>query len=236
MYIYVFLDENKCPYYVGQTTNFLERRWQHECCIRNTKKYKSYVYNKARKLIRDGHPFIMEVLDTAESKEELSELEIFYIEKFRNLGMILCNLTEGGDLPPSRKGWKLSEETKRRISESKSGKNNPHYGKKFSKEHRENISNGKTGVMFSEEHKKNLSIARRKRKITTETRNKTSKTFTGKINIKTYRLTDPNGKEYITEKGLTQFCKEHHIPRSSISLVLNGTKENWKGWKIHDYS
>jgi len=39
-------------------------------------------------------------------------------------------------------------------------------------------------IKFSDEHRHNLSVARRKRVVTQETRDKASKTSTGKINIK----------------------------------------------------
>lgn len=237
MVIYVFLDENDCPYYVGQTNNFRERKQEHERYINNenlinTYRYNLYKYKKARKLKRNGHPFEMTVIDTAKNRKDLLDLEIYYIKKFKSLGIKLCNITEGGDMPPSRKGKKLSEETCKRISKSKSGKNHPFYGKKFSVEHRNNISKGKMGVKFSDIHKKNLSIIRRKRKITYKTRQKTSRTSTGRINIKIYKLIDKDRNEYITTHGLTQFCKKHSIPRCSIFRVLNGMKKDWKGWTI----
>lgn len=238
MVIYVFLDENDCPYYVGQTNNFKERKQEHERYINNenlinTNVYNCYKYKKARKLKRNGYPFEMIIIDTAKNRKDLLDLEIYYIKKFKSLGIKLCNITEGGIMPPSRKGTKLSEETCRKISKSKSGKNHPFYGKKFSAEHRNNISKGRMGMKFSDTHKKNLSIARRKRKkMTYKTRQKISKTSTGRINTKTYKLIDKNGNEYITKHGLLQFCGKHSIPLCSIYKVLNGIKKDWKGWTI----
>ena len=45
-----------------------------------------------------------------------------------------------------KKGVKLSEETKKKMSESHKGKNNHFYGKKHSKESITKISNAKKGV------------------------------------------------------------------------------------------
>jgi hypothetical protein len=57
----------------------------------------------------------------------------------------------------SHTGKPLSEETKRKIRESKKGEKNPMYGKEFSEEHRKRLSDSKKGKTFTEEHKKKLS-------------------------------------------------------------------------------
>jgi hypothetical protein len=69
------------------------------------------------------------------------------------------NMTEGGDNLPSQLGIKRTEESKKKMSISKTGSNHPYYGKNLSQEHIDNISNGRKGIVFSEEHKKNLSLA-----------------------------------------------------------------------------
>jgi len=58
---------------------------------------------------------------------------------------------------PMPKGFKHSEETKKKMRLSKSGKNNPFYGKKHTKITKQKMSNVKTGVKLSENHKKNIS-------------------------------------------------------------------------------
>lgn len=232
MYIYVFLDENDCPYYVGQTNNLKERFWDHKHCMAKGKK--NYRYNKARKLESKGHPLELVVIDTAETREELSELEIYYIAKFRSLGIKLCNVTDGGDLPPSRKGVKFSKEHRKNISKAKKG-----IKPSFSEEQRRKISVATSGKnhwsynkKFSGDHKKKLSIARRRRVITDETRKKTSNTSTGRINIKQFNLISPEGKEFTTVSGLSYFCREHNLQRKYLYAVLRGEIDNWRGWKI----
>jgi hypothetical protein len=77
-----------------------------------------------------------------------------------------------------RGGWdwtgkKHSEETKKLLSEQRSGENNPFFGKKLpffksqlgrplSEEHKKSISRTKTGVPRSEETKRKISEARKK--------------------------------------------------------------------------
>ena len=54
-------------------------------------------------------------------------------------------------------GKKLSEETKKRISESKKGENHPNYGKHHSEELKRKISKAKLGKEHSEETRKKMS-------------------------------------------------------------------------------
>jgi predicted GIY-YIG superfamily endonuclease len=77
----VFLDENDCPYYVGQTSNFKERKQAHERYINNKyhindRRYNCYKYKKARKLKREGHSFEMFIIDTAKNRKEASNLAV----------------------------------------------------------------------------------------------------------------------------------------------------------------
>ena len=93
------------------------------------------------------------------------------------------------------------------------------------------MSTKKKGKKFTSEHKEKLSKARQERVITIETRTKTSKTSTGKINIKRYMLIDPDGKEYITNNGLNDFCRKHFLTSSNILKVISGERKHHKGWK-----
>lgn len=152
--------------------------------------------------------------------DNLDDKEIEYIKMYRNQGLKLANLTDGGrgaltfpdyiqkKASEKRKGRKLSDETKKLISESRKG------------------------IIFSDEHKKKLSEARKNRITTQETRQKTSNTSTGKINIKRYVLTSPEGIEYTTENGLSDFCRKHGLQPSNFMKVLSGKRRNQKGWTI----
>lgn len=98
------------------------------------------------------------------------------------------------------KGHKLSEETKKRMSEAHMGSKNHFYGKKHSKEVKERISNTKKGVITSDEHRNNLSIAMKKwykenpnfkrgswGNHTEETKRKISESHKGKILTKEHK-------------------------------------------------
>ena len=53
----------------------------------------------------------------------------------------------------------VSEETRRKISEAKTGENNPIFGKHLSEDTKRKISESKTGIIFTEEHRKKMSQA-----------------------------------------------------------------------------
>jgi len=93
--IYVFLDNNNKPYYVGRTNNFFRRKSEHLDEIRRGNNLPKY--QKARKLLRFGHRFRMKAIATVNSLNESMRLEKFYIRKYRNLGYTMYNLTSGGD-------------------------------------------------------------------------------------------------------------------------------------------
>ncbi len=40
----------------------------------------------------------------------------------------------------------------------------------------------------------------------------------GKINIKKFRCTSPDGIEYVTERGLCDFCRQHDLQHSNMVM------------------
>jgi group I intron endonuclease len=63
-----------------------------------------------------------------------------------------------------RSGWKLSDEAKLKLSESKKGNKNPMYGKRLSKEHSQKISEATRGLKKSDEAVANQTAAQRLRR------------------------------------------------------------------------
>lgn len=244
--IYTFVGEFGLPFYVGKTENLKGRMKGHKKELK--KGNKTYKYNKIRFLMKNGITPKLNIVSLNLTKEEANKKEKWFIQKLVSMGIKLTNMTKGGEggdtftnnpnkekirkilkeLPPNRKGVKLSEETKAKISKSKKGKKlNP-----LSEETKKKISEKKKGLKFSLNHKKKLSIARKKRIITLETRLKTSQTSKGKINTKKYKLIDPLGNIYITKEGLSKFCEEHNLISANLHKVLKKEREHHKYWKI----
>lgn len=146
---------------------------------------------------------------------------MFYIKKFRNEGVKLTNLTDGGEggkgftaeinkrAALKRIGLKRSDETKRKMSEQKKGI-------PLTPSHKDALKKAwETRTPFPPEHYQKISELNR-----------------GKINIQKYKLIDPNGIEHITENGLTDFCREYNLTAQVLHKTLSGERSHHKGWKL----
>lgn len=152
--------------YFGQTTKSIKRRWHQH--VRFSKQERdNYKFHRAIRKYGEENFLVEEVMFVeAPTKEELKAkldfIEMRFIKKLgtRNNGY---NSTDGGDYVNL---MSLSEEHKRKISESMSGKKNPMFGKKFSDEHRKRISEANKG----------------KHEVTNKQKEKLSRLFSGNRN------------------------------------------------------
>jgi hypothetical protein len=108
-------------------------------------------------------------------KNNLTEDEAFEHEQYiifllgkESEGGLLKNINDGGkyNTPPSWIGKNHSEETKKKISKSVSGKNHPFYGKSLTEEHKNKIkeTKRKNPQVFSEETRLKLSLSKKGKK------------------------------------------------------------------------
>ena len=106
---------------------------------------------------------------------------------------------------------KHTEETKKKISEKVSGKNNPSYG-----------------VPCSEE---------RKRKISERAKERFANGFISS-SAKTWMLISPQGEEFIITGELKKFCKLHSISYATMCAAIkyNRTGPRRNGWIIKNGS
>lgn len=168
IYLVTNLIDNKK--YVGQTSQSLITRWKRHQYPFNHRGH-SYLYNAICKHGVDN--FSVEALAVVHTKEDMDFYERFLIKEFdlRNPEKGY-NLTDGGG---GMLGFKLSEETKERMSQhvksqehrknisvAKMG-NKSRLGMKHSEETKKRMSETKKGRKFSEEHKRNLSLAQQQR-------------------------------------------------------------------------
>lgn len=78
--------------YIGQTVDPYKRKWEHE----RLREEDDCVFHRAIEKYGKEN-FIWEVIDKADSKESVNELEKFYIQKYNTFKPNGYNMTKGGD-------------------------------------------------------------------------------------------------------------------------------------------
>jgi len=219
-YTYAYLREDRTPYYVGKGKG-------------------DRVHDKGKKEIKPPKNksriiFLKQNL----TEEEAFKHEIYMIAVFGRIDLgtgILRNRTNGGE---GTSGCIPSEETKRKMSESKKGKT-------LSDKHRKNLSDAQKGRTFSEEHRRKLSESKKGKSLPEETKNKISEATKGKTFSEETRrkLCEMKLKYYYTIYSTTQdvtyktnnikvFCKEHSLNPGNLSITFVGKRNHHKGFRI----
>jgi group I intron endonuclease len=129
--------------YIGKSVNPKQRLRRH---IANINLYDSHKDRWLRKLNENGvRPEII-IIDEV-SEDDWQFWETHYIAYFKFLGCSLTNGTDGGDQPPSTKGRRHTEESRKKMSDTKKGKPIPwlNNGKERSEKHKENLSKSLKG-------------------------------------------------------------------------------------------
>ena len=142
--------------YIGFDSRWPRRKLVHLCSKTNT-----HFHNAIRKYGKDS--FDWEVIyQSRDHDHTLMIMEPYFIREYNSFGENGYNMTGGGEgklgVPSWNKGYKLSEETKSRMSLAKKGKPR-------SVEHNMKISISKLGHggwKLSEETKHRMSMAKRK--------------------------------------------------------------------------
>jgi len=169
-FIYKVTNKVNGKLYVGQTRcQFSKRKREHINDANIGRGYK--LENAINKYGKDN--FIWEILYETENIEELDPKEIFFIQKYKaNNKKYGYNSTEGGEGSYIR-----TPKTITLLKESRkgqhSGKNNPMYGKKHTKEAKKKMGVNK-GKKLSEEQRRKISESLKGKKHTEETKGKMS--------------------------------------------------------------
>ena len=137
--------------YIGITGTNPKLRWNYGNGYRRNAYFTSAIKKYTREKII--HEILYENLSKEEAEHKEIELIAFYKSDQREFGY---NIDSGGNCI-----GKISDESKRKMSEIKKGEKHFNYGKHLSKETREKISKGNTGKTLSDETRRKLSEANR---------------------------------------------------------------------------
>ena len=181
-------------------------------------------------------------------KDFIDLLEKEYIKFYRSIGKAEYNIANGGN----GRGT-VSDETKQKISKSRSGKPTWNKGKPMSEEYKIKLSmalkgkptwnTGKKCGPLSEEHKRKISESEKGRKLSEETRKKMSESRKGKSSSEEQKKKisaalkgrshseEHNRKVSEALKGNTNSKGKHRTEetKNKISKALKG-----KHWKLID--
>ena len=138
--------------YLGSTVNLRSRRKAHLCDLRHGQHNNQHLQRAFDKYGETA--FVFSVLEHVEDAEQLIPREQYHLDTLSpeyNIARIA-----GSTL-----GCYPSPETRRKLSEARSGERSHNYGKRFSAETRAKMSEAHRGKPLSEEHRKSLSRVRR---------------------------------------------------------------------------
>lgn len=152
--VYCIVNIINGKYYIGQTIKPLEKRWTaHKSSAARGSRF--HLHNAIRKYGKDN--FVLHVIAEMQSQEELDKCERVWIALTRSFDRSVgYNLTFGGDgVRPDddsrkrrsewMKGRTVSDETRRKLSESHKGKPNAMKGRLFDVTVRKRMSEAHIG-------------------------------------------------------------------------------------------
>lgn len=214
-YVYVILDENKKPFYVGKGSG---NRYKATLRDKRNSNIKQNKIDKVRRILGDNPKVKILIYGSEKFCLEIEKkLILKYGRKDNNTGC-LTNTTNGGS---GGCGCRRTKATRNKISKATKGPNHWAYGKRLTKEHVEKLSNSHIGIQSGEKHPlygKDASA-------------RTSKRLKTMLSRQSYTITSPDGTIYQTN-NLKKFCNQHQLNAGNMSTVANGWRTHSKGWKI----
>ena len=196
--------------YVGQTIRKFEyRQAQHK---KDSERLDFKFYRAIRKYGWDNFKWAV-IVEGIENIDSLNNLEKYWIKEldtFENG----YNSTTGGE------GYAVSEETKKKLSESNKGEKNPNYGKQFSEKTKKKMSESQKGKYVSDETKQKISETLKGR---TGANNPLSKPV--------LQLDKETGTIIAEFAGLREAERLTDIQASRISIVCKGKGKSAGGYR-----
>ena len=192
LWIYQIKNKVNGKIYIGSTAN-IKRRWADHIYLLDRNIHHSLKLQRAwNKYGKDSFEF--SILEEFESDNEGDKYvrEQYYLDLYKSYNRdIGFNISKNALAPMD--GRHHSEETKRKFSETRKGKNHPWYGKHHTEETRKKISESNKGIQageknpfygrhHSEETKNKISEANKGRHLTDEQKQHLSEVFSGSNN------------------------------------------------------
>lgn len=209
--------------YIGKS-NDVKRRWrEHKSKLKRNNHENEKLQCDWNLYGEDNFEF--KLIKNYNDEEIGIELEKKYINEYKsydlNFGynMTLGKSENGGEIPTEEtkkklKGHEVSEETKKKISESNTGNKNA-LGYKHTEESKKKISESHKGKRLSEEHKKHLSESRKGKTLTEEHKKKISMGNKGKNSGK---IRTEEHKKKISESRKGKCCGEDNCNYGKTGL------------------
>lgn len=216
VYMHIF-PNNKV--YIGITKQKPENRWN------NGKGYKNNDYLKNAILKYGWNNIEHKILYDSLNKEKAEQKEIELIKKYKsNIKKYGYNILSGGNVSDG-----ITEEIRKKISQTCKGRISWNKGIKLSEEHKRKLSEAHKGKIVSEEKKQKLREFFKGRKFSKETREKISIAKKGKpSNLKRKVICIENNRIYNSVTEAETELKIRHICE-----VCNGIRKTAGGlhWK-----
>lgn len=220
MFVYEIHNTVNDKRYVGQSSQETQHRLlEHRSKLRSGVHENDHLQRAWNKYGEEAFEFC--IITEGKSIRELNKLEQKYIQKYNSIDRDFgYNIRTGGE------NSRLSEETKRKISESKKGVS------VHTPESIEKIRESLTGRKHSKESRLKRSRKLKGYEWPIEVRNRWARAHR---NGKPYPpVVSPEGKIHRNIVNMTEFCKKHGLRQQGMSRLVNREKwiKSYKGWKL----
>lgn len=211
-YTYMLVDpRNNAPFYVGKGQG--KRCDFHVAEAKYYTKRRSLKLNKIRKLLSLGLQPIVVKVEEGVSDAQAIEFECLLIAEMRDLGIPLTNMTDGGD---GAKGYRHTEEHKKRMSKIQSGR-------LISDEHRQKMRKPKSPEGRANIAKALLTIEYRPSE---ETKRKMSEALLGRPSPMKGRKQTEEARAKMSAAGKGRAKPKVECPHCKRSVAVN-TAKRW---------